>query len=306
MDIRYLEYFIEIVNCKFNLSAASKKLKVSQPALSQVIKSFETAENLQLFERYKGRLQNLTASGKVFYRNALLLTDNYRNMLEELRESSIKVRGNVRIGVPPLILGITFSEILSTLISDNPDVEMEIVEAGSVELEEMLMTKALDLAVLVLPTGVDSELVDEHLIQESELAAFMSADNPLAKKRKLQWSDLNNQTLALQDSSFALHHRIKHRLDEENVQLKKVITSKSWDFLLMSTKKSNFITIFQSPIKDIFSLDGIVRVPFADPIPWRVAICQARKKRHSHVENFVLKTIIAHFDGTDVLGGSGR
>jgi len=306
MDIRYLEYFIEIVNCKFNLSAASKKLKVSQPALSQVIKSFETGENIQLFERFKGRLQSLTPSGKVFYRNALLLTENYRNMLEELRESSIKIRGKIRIGVPPLILGITFSEVLSTLISDNPDIEIEIVEAGSVELEEMLVSKELDLAVLILPTGIDSEVIDEHLIQESELAAFMSTDNPLAKKRKLLWSDLNNQTLALQDSSFALHHKIKHRLDEENVQLKKIITSKSWDFLLMSTKKSSFITIFQSPIKDIFSLDGIVKVPFADPIPWRVAICQTHKKRHTHVENFVLKTIIEHFAGNDIKGGSGR
>jgi len=309
MDIRYLEYFVEIVNCKFNLSAASKKLKVSQPALSQIIKSFETGENIQLFERYKGRLQNLTPSGKVFYRNALLLTENYRNMLDELRESSIKVRGKVRIGIPPLILGITFSEILSIIISDNPDVEIEITEAGSVELEQMLLSNSLDLAVLVQPTSIDSELVDEHLIQESELSAFMSIDNPLVKKRRLIWGDLNNQTLALQDSSFALHHKIKTRLEREDVQLKKIITSKSWDFLLMSTKRSSFVTIFQTPISDIFSLDGIVAVPFVDPIPWKVAICQVRKKRHTQVEKFVLKTIVAHFSSNGeaaAVGGNGR
>jgi len=306
MDIRYLEYFVEIINCKFNLSAASKKLKVSQPALSQVIKSFESGENIQLFERYKGRLQNLTPSGKVFYRNALLLTENYRNMLEELRESSVKIRGKIRIGIPPLILGITFSEILSTMISDNPEVEIEIIESGSMDLEQMLVSKSLDLAVLIQPTSIDNEIVEEFLIQESELSAFMSIDNPLAKKRRLSWCDLNNQTLALQDSSYALHHKIKNRLDEENVVLKKIITSKSWDFLLMSTKKSNFITIFQSPIKEIFSLSGIVAVPFIDPIPWQVAICQTRKKRYTQIEKFVLKTIITYFTKQDEMGDNVR
>jgi len=304
MDIKHLEYFVEIVNCKFNLSVASKKLRVSQPALSQVVKSFETNENIQLFERYKGRLQNLTPSGKLFYRNALLLTENYRNMLEELRESAVKVRGKIRIGIPPLILGITFSEILSSMISNNPDIEIEIVEAGSVELEKALLSKSLDLAVLIQPTDIDTDIVDEYLIQECELSAFMSVDNPLATKKKLLWSDLHNQVLALQDSSFKIHHKIMKRLDMENIQPKKIITSTSWDFLLMSTKKSNFITIFQSPIRDIFLLNDIAEVPFHEPIPWQVAICQAKKKRYSQIEKFVLKTMITHFAANDDAGGA--
>jgi len=304
MDIKHLEYFVEIVNCKFNLSVASKKLRVSQPALSQVVKSFETNENIQLFERYKGRLQNLTPSGKLFYRNALLLTENYRNMLEELRESAVKVRGKIRIGIPPLILGITFSEILSSMISNNPDIEIEIVEAGSVELEKALLSKSLDLAVLIQPTDIDTDIVDEYLIQECELSAFMSVDNPLATKKKLLWSDLHNQVLALQDSSFKIHHKIMKRLDMENIQPKKIITSTSWDFLLMSTKKSNFITIFQSPIRDIFLLNDIAEVQFQEPIPWKVAICQVKKKRYSQIEKFVLKTMITHFAANDDTGGA--
>ena len=295
MDIRYLEYFIEIVGSKCNLSAASKKLNVSQPALSQVIKSFETNENLQLFERYKGRLQNLTPAGKVFYRNALLITENYKNMIEELRESSVKVRGKIRIGIPPLILGIVFSEVMSTLISDNPDIDVEITEAGSVELSKLLTSRSLDLALLIQPTDIDSELVNEVLLQESELVAFMSSDNPLAIKKKLHWSDLDNQTIALQDSSYKIHQQIMKKLDEEKVFPRKIITSTSWDFLLMSTKKSNFVTIFQLPIKDIFVLNNITAVPFYDPIPWKVALCQTKKNRYTQIEKFVVKTIVSHF-----------
>jgi len=302
MDIRHLEYFIEIVDCKFNLSAASKKLLISQPALSQIVKSFETVENIQLFERNKGRLQGLTASGKVFYRNALLLTENYRNMRTELGEVSMAVRGKIRIGIPPLILGIAFSEILPIIIADNSDIEIEIVEAGSVELEKLLVTKSLDLAVLVQPTNIDEEIVNEFLIQESELVAFVGAGNPFVNRQKLNWSDLNNQTLALLDNSFMIGRKIIERLEEENVQPKKIITSSSWDFLLMATKKSNFVTIFQHPIKNIFLLNDIAAVPFYEPIPWKIAICQVKKARCSQIEKFVLETIIAYFADKDKAG----
>ena len=306
MDIKQLEYFVEIVKCNFNLSVASKNLRVSQPALSKVIKSFEDNENIQIFERYNGRLQNLTPSGKMLYQNALYLTENYQRMFEELREFSVEVRGKVRIGVPPLILGIAFPEILSSLISNNPDIEIEILEAGSVELEKGLLSKSLDLAVLIQPTHFDEGIVEEHLIQEGELSAFMSANNSLARKKKLLWSDLNNKTLALLDSSFKIHHKVKSRIDAEGIQPKKIITSTSWDFLLMSTRKSDFITIFQTAIKDIFLLKDITAVSFYDPIPWRVAICRLKKKQYTQIEKFVLKAIISHFAANEAENGGAK
>ncbi len=50
MDIRQLKiYFIEIVNCNFNLSTASDKLCISQPALSMGINKFEKNERTEPF-----------------------------------------------------------------------------------------------------------------------------------------------------------------------------------------------------------------------------------------------------------------
>jgi DNA-binding transcriptional LysR family regulator len=296
MDIRHLEYFIEIVNCKFNLSQASRKLMVSQPALSQIIKTFEMEENIHLFERYKGRLQNLTPGGMIFYKNALLIMENYTNMMEELRETALKIKGKIRIGMPPLILGIAFSEIISTMIADYPDIKFEIVEAGAVELSRALTSGDLDLAALTYPTELDSEKVNEYFLHESELVAFMSASNPLAKKEKLHWSDLDDQMLAILDSSFTIHHMLMEVFDTRNVQPKKTVLSGSWDFVLMSTKKSNFITILQSSIEKVLLLEDIVKVPFHDPLPWRLTICQTKKPRYSQIEKSVLKTIISHFN----------
>ena len=295
MDIKHLEYFVEIINSNFNLTIASKKLMVSQPALSQIIKSFEYVENVQLFERYKGRLRSLTSSGEDFYKNALVLIEHYRNMMNELREASTKVKGKIRIGMPPLFLGFAFSEVISSLIANNPDIDFKIIEDGAVNLGKELTAKNLDLAVLIQPTGIESGQINEFLLQESELTAFVSNTNPLAKQDKLHWSDLNNRNLALFDSTFAVHHRIIERFNAENIQPKKMTFSDNWDFLLMSVKKSDSITVFPSLIKNIFLLNDIVEIPFHEPILWKIAICQTKKKQYSLVEKFVLNAIIEYF-----------
>jgi len=295
VDIRHLEYFIEIINSDFNLTVASKKLMVSQPALSQVIKSFEYVENVQLFERHKGRLRSLTPSGEVFYKNAVVLVEDYRNMMNELRASSTKLKGKIRIGMPPLFLGFAFSEVISSIIVNNPDINLEIIEDGAINLGKSLLAKNIDLAVLIQPIGIESELVNDFLLLNSELTAFLSESNPLTSQEKLHWSDLNDRNLALFDSNFAVYHRLTERFNAENVRPKKSIFSDNWDFLLMSVKKTDSITVFPSLIKKIFRLDGITEIPFHDPIPWNIVICQTKKKQYSRVEKYVLDTIIEYF-----------
>ncbi|MCL2217106.1 MAG: LysR family transcriptional regulator [Defluviitaleaceae bacterium] len=295
MDIKHLEYFAEIINSDFNLTIASKKLMVSQPALSQIIKSFEYVENVQLFERYKGRLRSLTPSGDAFYKNALVLIEHYRNMMNELRESSTKIKGKIRIGMPPLFLGFDFSEIISSIIANNPEIDLKIIEYGAVNLGKELISKNLDLAVLIQPTGIESGLTNEFLLKESELTAFVSTSNPLARQNKLHWSDLNNRDLSIFDNTYAIHHRLIERFKAENIKPQKMTFSDNWNYLLMSVKKSDSITVFPSLIKNVFVLNDIAEIPFYDPILWKIAICQTKKKQYSQVEKFVLNTIIEYF-----------
>ena len=291
MDIKHLQYFIEIVNSKFNISQASRKLMVSQPALSQIIKNFEVRENIQLFERYGGRLLGLTPSGKILYKNALILAGNYSNMLEELRKANIVLKGKIRIGIPPLILGTIFSHIIPAMILDYPDIEFEITEAGAFELRSALLAKSLDLAVL-LESEHDSHIINQYPLLQSELTAFMSADNPLTSRKKLHWANLNNQPMVILDNTFIVHHQLIEKFAAQKVNPKITIMSANWDFLLMSTRKTDFITILPSATANIFLMDGVAEVPFHDPIIWKAAICQIKKERYSQVEKHVLQTII--------------
>ena len=53
MDIIQMYYFINIVECNYNLSLAAKKIHISQPALSQFISNFEREKELN--KKFKDR-----------------------------------------------------------------------------------------------------------------------------------------------------------------------------------------------------------------------------------------------------------
>lgn len=295
MDIRQLQYFIEIVKSDFNLSLASKRLYISQPALSQFIRVFEETQNIYLFERYKGRLQRLTPTGEQFYINAQRTLSQYNEMMDLLKEDAIQLKGKIIIGIPPLILSLIFSDLMAQLIIEHPDIEFEIVEKGAYELSKMFILGELDYAILVNPTNISPSIIDEHPLQQDEITAFFNKDHPLAIKEKLDWTDLNNNILTIFKPNFIVHHMIMHKLVEKNVKPKRYIFSLSWDFLLLLVNSSNFITILPSPVHNFYKNSNIIEKSFHDPISWQVMLCRQKKGRHSHINQFVYHYIINYF-----------
>jgi len=287
MDIKQMHYFISIVETDFNMSQASKILHISQPALSQTIASLEKNENILLFERAHGRLQTLTPAGEVLYQYAKEIVEKYDAMMEDLQQESALLKGNIKIGIPPVVISVVFPEILPTLISTNPEIRFEIKEAGAVELKKDLLLQELPIVVLLRPTGLDPNTVDEVVIRNDTLSAFMSRQNPLAEKETLQWTDLHNQPMAIFDSTYMIHHQLLNKFSSLQVKPQLYLQSASWDLLLNSTRNSNLITVLPTPVDHYYSSPDVVRKEFAQPIYWEVVLCRRKQKRYSRIEDFV-------------------
>lgn len=287
MDIKQMHYFVSIVETDFNISQASKILHISQPALSQTITNLEKNENILLFERSHGRLQTLTPAGEVLYQHAKEIIQKYDVMMKELQEESAHLKGNIKIGIPPVIISVVFPEILPELISTNPEIRFEIKEAGAVELKKDLLLQELPIVVLLRPTGLDSSTVDEVVIRKDTLSAFMSRDNPLAQKELLQWTDLHNQPMAIFDSTYMIHHQLLNKFASQQVKPQLYLQSASWDLLLNSTRNTGLITVLPTPVAHYYSSPDVTRKEFEHPIYWEVVLCRRKQKRYSRIEDYV-------------------
>ena len=164
MDILQLKYFVCIVESDYNLSTASKKLHISQPALTQYIRKFEDAEGIELFARLSGRLNGLTVSGENFYSNAKIVIDQYNTLYKELHENSSSIKGTVTIGIPPLVLTVLFTTYLSKIIRLNPTIRFNIIEEGAYELRRKLLLHEIDFVVILQPTNLNNQIYAEDII----------------------------------------------------------------------------------------------------------------------------------------------
>lgn len=297
MDINQLKYFIAIVENDLNLSIASKKLHISQPALSKYIIKFEEEEKVRLFERNHGRLTGLTPAGENFYANALIVIEKHDTLMSEFREHGSLIKGTVKIGIPPLILTVLFTEVMADLIRLNPDIRFIIVEKGAFELRRMLLLDELDFAVLLHPTNLNELLFKEEIIREDELSAFMSRDNPLAVKKTIAWTDLRGKDLAIFNETFMIHHQLIGKFKSMKMEPKISLMSGSWDFLLEVTRTSSFITILPAPIKEHFSFKDVREVPFEKPITWKVLMTYKLKSHYTRIEEYTIDSIRKYFIG---------
>ena len=295
MDIIQMYYFINIVECNYNLSLAAKKIHISQPALSQFISNFEREKELTLFNRKNGRLQSLTPAGERIYQSALEITELHEQMEEVVRLESLKQKGTIRIGLPSLILRVYFSEYFPNLSLTHPDAHIEITENGSNELRKMLIAGEIDMAILIEPTSLDPKQYEQHVIEIDEMVAFMNIEHPKANKNKLTWQELKGFPIGTFNKNFMTHELVAGKLQEANIEDQIQFTSSTWDYLIEATRNKEIITILPRPVETFINSDAFAVKHFEDFIPFNFRLCRPLKDKYSSIEEFVYEDIINHF-----------
>ena len=286
---------VEIVNSNFNLSAASEKLCISQPALSMGIIKFEKEERVEIMQRRKGLLVGLTSVGETFYNNALKVLEAHNAMMDDLRKQSCTLNGKIRIGIPQLILTVLCTEFLSEQITKHESAEYMIDESGAFDLERKLLLDEIDCAILLRPTDLNPDLFNELLINTDELSAFMSKKHRLAPKQSLKWEDLAGESLVIFDETYMIHHKLTNKFKSLNVDVHYAMMSKSWDFLLESVRNTGYLTILPSPISRYYNLNDVVEVRFEDPIPWEAIYVYPKKHHYSRIEEQTHQEVIDYY-----------
>lgn len=152
MDISSLECFVEVTK-DLNMTAASKRLYISQQALSLKIQRLEKEYGVQLFER-KPKLK-LTYAGKVFAESAKAILEENQKLVNQLSHISINQSGVLNLGIPSSRTSTFLPDVLKKFSVIWPNVSLALVDEPTPKLFSMLDTGSLDLAVVV-PT--DSEI----------------------------------------------------------------------------------------------------------------------------------------------------
>ncbi len=153
MDFRQLLYFTAVVN-EGTISAAAKKLHMTQPPLSTQIRMLEDEMGCLLFER-GSRSIRLTDAGRIMYERASVLLRMSSQLKDELDACSRGSHGTLRLGVISSVSSTLCCQWFRGFHEACPDVRFEVSEANTYQLLETLQNGLLELAIVrtPFPTG---------------------------------------------------------------------------------------------------------------------------------------------------------
>ncbi|HEX8383241.1 MAG TPA: hydrogen peroxide-inducible genes activator [Sphingomonas sp.] len=190
LTTRQLSYFVALADTG-SFTRAAERMGVSQPSLSQQIKSLEDAIGGPLFER--GGPAILTPLGREALERArrilLDLTD-----LEQVRAAAGDgLTGTIRLGVSPTLGAYLLPGLIARLHREHPTLRVHIREGLPDALVAGLNTGQHDIVLAQLPVP-GRGLHHERLFRE-RLQLAMAADHPLGAKQVVEPADLAGESL---------------------------------------------------------------------------------------------------------------
>ena len=149
MELRQLRYFVAVVE-EETVTAAARKLNMTQPPLTAQLKLLEKELNCSLFQR-KGRRLQVTEAGRHFYQKASAILGMCDAAAMEMREYDSGAAGTLQIGVVSSVQEGMFTKWLTAFAGQYPEIRYEIYSANTYQLLEQVRTGQLDLAVVRTP-----------------------------------------------------------------------------------------------------------------------------------------------------------
>lgn len=185
--LRQLQVFLAAARYE-NVSRAAETLAMSQSAASGALKELEQQFDVLLFDRIGKRLK-LSELGRQLRPQAEALLAQARDFEQSL--AGTEVKGTLRIGATLTIGNYLAVKMIADFRKQYPGTAVTLEVANTKTIAQQVADFEIDLGM------IEGELHHPDLVtsfwREDELTVFAAPDHPLAKKRKINDTQLLSQ-----------------------------------------------------------------------------------------------------------------
>ncbi len=188
---RQLQVFVAIVRAG-SVSAAAKRIHLSQPAASMALGQLEQTLGYPLFDRTPRQLA-LNARGRELLPRAADILDRLDAFAE--RDDNSPVTGELRVGTSNTVGNYRVAELLGPFVGEHPQISIEVEIGNTDQIVADVLAQQLDVACVEdLPHH--PELV-VSLWRQDSLAVCVGPDHHLAGRKRLRAKDLGDERCCL-------------------------------------------------------------------------------------------------------------
>ena len=280
MNLSHIQYFIAVGRYG-SVSKAAEMLHVSQPAVSNAIKMLEQELGLSLFHRVKQRVY-LTEEGQRYLEKICIIMNDFTEINREMSLLG-RNRKTIRYGTPPMIGFFLLARVFSDFEKLRPDVNLEIIEGGSLSLLPEIEAERIDVAIVA--TQGESQKKYPGLsfkkVGATELACCVSPEHRLAKNASITFDMLRHERLVLFKEGNLQRQIILGAFESLGIE-PNIILRTNQLFTVVSFIRKNIGSSFL--FRDAANLvEGIVPISFLDRL--HIDLCLVWKTTREHYQD---------------------
>jgi DNA-binding transcriptional LysR family regulator len=236
MNVSTVKLFLEVAEAG-SLSKVAARRQTVQSHVSRQITEFESQCGGRLFRR-TGRGVELTELGTRAVARLRGWLQATEQLEQELRSESGQVMGEVRLGIIPSAAHPLVTRVFAELQARHPAIRLSIAEAQGAELDAMLDSGSVDLAVLFRfsrPSGGD-----ERQLSVANTFLVSAPGDSLTRSATLNFSRLEGLRLvlprrpshwrnALDDTARSLGFRLNAVAEADSLTVQKELVARTPD-----------------------------------------------------------------------------
>ena len=221
MKLLQMRYF-QTVCSHGSITKAAEELFVSQPTISFCLKELEEEFGVKLFHRRHNRLQ-LTVEGQFFLDKVNYILQSVDSLETQMKDMGSN-HNHVKIAVPAMISTFLFPRMFNTYVKLYPEVELEMLETGSLQARKLVDANSVDLGITILDNVV-SDSYNVLPLVSTELVFCVSKRHPLANKDRISFKELAGEHIILFKADSYQNIFIKRAFSEVGVDPKILLYS---------------------------------------------------------------------------------
>lgn len=208
--LRQFEIFVKLADTG-NMGDAASDLGLTQPALSQQLRTLEDRLGLRLFERVPKGMQ-LTPAGRDLVAGARGVIAAARDFRDAANHVAARPAGSIRFGVTPTLGPYLLPAVIKVLHARYPDLRLFMREGIPAMQHAELQAGELDMILTPLPIA-GRGLHVEPLFREP-LRIVAPPDDPLHAKGSIAPEDFDGRTFLTLDHRHHYHRQLLEICDK--------------------------------------------------------------------------------------------
>jgi DNA-binding transcriptional LysR family regulator len=187
VSIRHLRCFLAVAESG-SFTVASSRMFLTQSSLTATIQQFEEAVGLKLFDRTTRRVV-MTEDAVRFKAEAEKILQQFDTAIRDLKSFAEGQQGNIRIAAAASVIYHFLVRAIPVFRQSYPNVTISLRDAGSEQVERMLLNGDLDFAITSKHKGYDD--LDYTPLVEDRYGVICVPQYHLAEAATpLRWADL--------------------------------------------------------------------------------------------------------------------